>query len=99
MDLTRRHLLKTALVVGGTAVVSREMVFGSLSEWAVAAGRTTANGTYGPGAPNDRGYRKVVAKPADKRVVRTDLGVAARSTRARNRGNLLAFAQLSDVHV
>ena len=99
MELSRRHLLKSALVVGGAAVVSREMVFGSLSEQAVAAGRTTANGTFGPGTPNALGYRKVVAKPADKRLVRTDIGVAARSTRAKNRCNLLAFAQLSDVHV
>jgi len=28
MELSRRHLLKSALVVGGAAVVSREMVFG-----------------------------------------------------------------------
>ena len=99
MELTRRHLLKSALVVGGAAAVSREMVFGSLSEEAVAAGRTTANGTYAPGTPNAKGYRKVVAMPADKRVVRTDIGVAAASTRSRKRTNLLAFAQLSDVHV
>src|SRR5690348_4899374 len=99
MELSRRHLLKSAVVLGGAAVVSREMVFGSLSEQAVAAGRTTANGTYGPGTPNAKGYRKVVAKPADKRLVRTDIGVAARSTRAKSRSNLLAFAQLSDVHV
>ena len=58
------------------------MVFGSLSEEAVAAGRTTANGTYGPGAPDAQGYRKVVAKPADPRLVRTDLGVTAGSDRA-----------------
>jgi metallophosphoesterase (TIGR03767 family) len=99
MELSRRHLLKSAVVLGGAAVVSREMVFGPLSEEAVAAGRTTANGTYGPGAPNAKGYRKVVAKPADQRLVRTDIGVAAASTRARTRSNLLAFAQLSDVHV
>src|SRR4051812_33737750 len=99
MELSRRQLLRSALVLGGAAVVSREMVFGSLSEQAVAAGRTTANGTFGPGTPDARGYRKVVAKPADQRLVRTDLGIAARSTRTKSRRNLLAFAQLSDVHV
>lgn len=99
MELSRRHLLKSAVVLGGAAALSREMVFGSLSEQAVAAGRTTANGTYGPGTPNAKGYRKVVAKPADARLVRTDIGIAATSTRARTRSNLLAFAQLSDVHV
>ncbi len=99
MELSRRHLLKSALVLGGAAVVTREMVFGPLSEAAVAGGRTTANGTYRPGTPNAKGYRKVVTAPADKRVVRTDIGVAAKATRARTRANLLAFAQLSDVHV
>ena len=99
MDLTRRHLFTSALVMGGVATVSRETIFGPLSAEAVAAGRTTANGTYGPGAPNAQGYRKVVAKPADPRLVRTDLGVAAGGDRAAHRIGLLAFAQLSDVHV
>ncbi len=99
MDLTRRHLFTSALVMGGVATVSREAIFGPLSAEAVAAGRTTANGTYGPGAPNAQGYRKVVAKPADPRLLRTDLGVAAGGDRAAHRIGLLAFAQLSDVHV
>jgi metallophosphoesterase (TIGR03767 family) len=99
MELTRRGLLKSALALGGVTAVSHEMVFGSLAGEAVAAGRTTAHATYKPGSPNARGYRKVVAAPADPRVVRTDLGVAAGSTRARKRSGLLAFAQLSDVHV
>ena len=99
MDLSRRNLLKSALVLGGISVVSREMVFGSLAEEAVAGGRTTASGTYRPGPANAKGYRKVVAGPADPRRVRTDLGVTARSDRARRRRCLLAFAQLSDVHV
>src|SRR3954447_3952590 len=99
MELSRRQLLRSALVLGGAAAVSREMVFGTLSEEAVAAGRTTANGTYGPGTPDAKGYRKVVAGPADPRLVRTDLGVTAGSSRSQKRTNLLAFAQLSDVHV
>jgi metallophosphoesterase (TIGR03767 family) len=99
MELTRRNLLKSALVLGGVSAVGREMVFGSLAEEAVASGRTTANGTFAPGAPNAKGYRKIVARPADARLVRTDLGVSASSMRAKRRRNLLAFAQLSDVHV
>src|SRR3954454_8781182 len=99
MEMSRRALMRSALVLGGVAAVSREMVFGSLVEEALAAGRTTANGTYGPGAANALGYHKLVAKPADARVVRTDLGIAAGSTRTKQRKALLAFAQLSDVHV
>ncbi len=99
MEMSRRALMRSALVLGGVAAVSREMVFGSLAEEALALGRTTANGTYGPGAEGAKGYRKLVAKPADARVVRTDLGVNAGSTRSKKRKGLLAFAQLSDVHV
>ena len=84
MDLSRRNLLKSALVLGGISAVSREMVFGSLAEEAVAGGRTTASGTYRPGPANAKGYRKLVAGPADPRLVRTDLGVDARAARARS---------------
>ena len=99
MEMSRRSLIRSALVLGGVAAVSREMVFGSLAEEALAAGRTTANGTYGPGAPGAKGYCKIVARPADARVVRTDLGIAAGAARSKHRKGLLAFAQLSDVHV
>ena len=98
MELSRRNLLKSALVMGGVAAVSREMVFGSLSEQAVAAGRTSLGRTYAPGSPNADGYRKIVVGPGDPRVVRTDVGVGAAAKRTRSRSNLLAFAQLSDVH-
>jgi metallophosphoesterase (TIGR03767 family) len=99
MEMSRRSLIRSALVLGGVAAVSREMVFGSLAEEALAAGRTTANGTYGPGTPGAKGYCKIVARPADARVVRTDLGIAAAAARSKHRKGLLAFAQLSDVHV
>ena len=99
MELSRRNLLRSAVVLGGASALSREMVFGPLAGEAVAGGRTTAEGTYRPGAPGPKGYRKLVAGPADRRVVRTDLGVAAGSGRSRRRRHLLAFAQLSDVHV
>jgi metallophosphoesterase (TIGR03767 family) len=101
MEMSRRSLLKSALVLGGVSAVSHELVFGSLADEAVAGatGRTTANATYAPGVPNAKGYRKIVAGPADPRRVRTDLGIAAGSTRAEARRGLLAFAQLSDVHV
>jgi metallophosphoesterase (TIGR03767 family) len=99
MEMSRRSVLKSALALGGASAASHEMVFGSLAGEAVAAGRTTANGTYAPGAPDAKGYRKVVARPPDPRLVRTDLGVTAGSRRSRSRSGLLAFAQLSDVHV
>ena len=99
MELTRRNLLRAVAVAGTASTLSREMVFGSLAGEAVAGGRTTADGTYRPTAPGPGGYRKLVPGPADRRVVRTDLGVEAGDDRAGTRRHLLAFAQLSDVHV
>jgi metallophosphoesterase (TIGR03767 family) len=98
MDLTRRDLIRSALALGGSAVIGGELVFGSLSAQAVAGARTAAS-TYAPGAPNAQGYRPVVRAASDPRVVRTDLGVAAAAGREKRRRALLAFAQLSDVHV
>lgn len=96
--MSRRAVIRSAVVLGGVAAVGREMVFGSLADEALAC-RTTALGTYGPGAAGPKGYRKIVGRPADLRVVRTDLGVEAGAARAKKRRGLLAFAQLSDVHV
>jgi metallophosphoesterase (TIGR03767 family) len=96
MELSRRGLLRAALAAGGAAVL-----FPSLAESAVAgtASRTTLATTYVPGPPDAKGYSKVVQQAGEVRLVRTDLGVPAASGRAAVRKGLLAFAQLSDVHV
>ena len=94
--MSRRALLRSALVVGGAAVL-----FPSLAESAVAGttSRTTLAVTYVPGPPNASGYSKILAQAGEARLVRTDVGAAAAADRAANRKPLLAFAQLSDVHV
>lgn len=98
MDLSRRHLLRSAAVVGGAAALSP--VVGSLSEAAVAAGfRGTLTRTLKPGTPNAKGYTKIVQAAGEPHLVRTDLGAAAGAGRAHCRKPLLAFAQFSDVHV
>ncbi|HEX2895597.1 MAG TPA: TIGR03767 family metallophosphoesterase [Marmoricola sp.] len=99
MELTRRALLRSALAAAGTGVL-----LPSLSEAAVAGGlgtaaRTTLATVYAPGPPDANGYRKIVELPGEPRTVRTDLGVSASSGRSAARTPLLAFAQLSDVHV
>ncbi len=99
MTISRRDLLRSAVVLGGLTALGREQVLGSLADDAVAAGRTGPGGTYRPGAPDAHGYRRLVAAPASPRVVRADLGVTAGASRAKRRRHLLAFAQLSDVHV
>ena len=99
MQLSRRNVLRSALVAGGLATLGREMVIGSLSEQAVAAGRTTVLTRYGAGPASAQGYRTVVELAGEPHVVRTDLGVDAGAGREQRRRGLLAFAQLSDVHV
>jgi metallophosphoesterase (TIGR03767 family) len=98
MDLSRRSVLRSAAVLGGAAAISP--VLGSLSEAAVAASpRTTLGRTYGPGAPDAKGFRKIVQLAGEPHQVRVDLGVAAGADREDCRVPLLAFAQFSDVHV
>jgi metallophosphoesterase (TIGR03767 family) len=96
MELSRRGLLRSAVAVTGAAAL-----FPSLAESAVAGtvARTTLARTYVPGPPDAHGYSKIVASAGEARVVRADLGVSAAPGRASGRKGMLAFAQLSDVHV
>ncbi len=101
MEMSRRNVLRGATVVGGTAAATP--LFMSLSESAVAAGirarGTTLSQTLVPGAPNAKGYSKIVAGPGEPHVVRTGLGAAAGAGRETCRTPLVAFAQFSDIHV
>ena len=74
------------------------MVFGSLSEQALAAGRTTANGTYGPGTPTRRAIARWSHSPPTSAWSAPTSASPPEHAREERR-NLLAFAQLSDVHV
>jgi metallophosphoesterase (TIGR03767 family) len=97
MKLTRRDLFRAAGAVGGASVV------GGLAAEAVAGaatgGRTTLISTLRLGPAGEGGYRPVVRAAGEPHAVRTDLGAPARRGRAGRRKPLLAFAQLSDVHV
>jgi metallophosphoesterase (TIGR03767 family) len=97
MKLTRRDLFRAAGAVGGGVVLSglaAEAVAGVASR-----GRTTLTTTFRQGAAGPGGYRPVVQGPGEPHVVRTDLGAPARRGRTGRRKPLLAFAQLSDVHI
>ncbi|WP_395694166.1 TIGR03767 family metallophosphoesterase [Nocardioides sp.] len=109
MQLSRRDLIRSSLVVGGAAALGG---LGSLSADAVAGtgaaarlaprtagGTTTRRTVLGKGPAGDGGWRAVVERPGEPWVVRGGLGaVPSKSRRSRRRG-LLAFAQLSDIHV
>ncbi|MGY2875424.1 metallophosphoesterase (TIGR03767 family) [Marmoricola sp. URHA0025 HA25] len=101
MELSRRGLLRSAAALTGAAAAAP--LYSSLAESAVAgttsAAATTLAGTYGRGAPDAKGYTKIVRLPGEPHLVRTDLGIPAAPGRVTSRRPLLAFAQLSDVHV
>ncbi|MEJ7831637.1 MAG: TIGR03767 family metallophosphoesterase [Nocardioides sp.] len=99
MNFTRRNLFRSGAAVGGAAAT------GTLPALAAAAGTsirrrgTTLARVIGKGAAGVGGYRLLVRGPGESHVVRTDLGISAEPMRKRRRKGLLAFAQLSDVHI
>lgn len=101
MEMSRRNVLRSAAVAGGTA--ASVPLFASLSGSAVAgvvnpAGTTLAK-TYGPGPVNAAGYAKIVELDGEAHVVREDLGITAGADREDDRVALQAFVQFSDIHV
>lgn len=102
MELSRRGLLRSAAALSGAAAAVPLM---SATTAEAATGGplfttgTTLDRTLVGGAANAKGYRKIVAVAGEPHLVREDLGIAAGSGRTGCRNPLLAFAQLSDVHV
>ncbi|GAB2984462.1 TIGR03767 family metallophosphoesterase [Nocardioides montaniterrae] len=97
MQINRRSLFRAGAAAGALAAAAR--ISGPGLAQAAVIGTTTLSRSYGLGAPNAKGYRKVVALPGEARIIRTDLGIAAGASRATGRTPLLSFVQLSDVHV
>ena len=99
MSLTRRNLLRSAAVAGGAAALG----LGGLAADAVAgtAGRrrATLDSVLARGQEGRGGWRPVVRRDGEPHQVRTALGADAKSGRAARRTALVAFTQLSDVHV
>ena len=108
MKFTRRNLLRSGAAAAGgvsaagalTSAASAAAVAPTAAAIASAAGTTieqtfkVADRTGRPG-----GYAPVVAAPGELPAVRTDLGALAAPGRAGVRVPVIAFAQLSDVHV
>jgi metallophosphoesterase (TIGR03767 family) len=100
VDLTRRDLLRTGIAAGGVAALGGAGLVGPFSAPAAGtAAPTTLDRTLVPGVPGPGGYTPIVAGPGEPHHVRTDLGAPAGADRAGSRQPVLAFAQLSDVHV
>jgi metallophosphoesterase (TIGR03767 family) len=110
VKLTRRGLFRSGAVAGGAAAaVGVGPAASADSIWTPGPGstattsgptqgttvaRTLTRGTAGAG-----GYRPVVEAPGEPHLLRTDLGGTPSADRAHHRKALIAFAQLSDVHV
>ena len=102
MTLSRRQLLRASGAAAATVAL------GGLAESAVASpvlrrhgsgGITTLDRVIVRDRPNRRGWQALMTKAGEGHLVREDLGAKGKSGRAVRRSPVLAFAQLSDVHV
>ncbi|GAB3266636.1 TIGR03767 family metallophosphoesterase [Nocardioides dilutus] len=96
MRITRRGLLRTGAVAGVGAGVAGSAV-PAADALTPAARRTTMKRTLLKGSGG--GYQRLLRGPGERHVLRLDLGARPRPGRRRRRRGLLAFVQLSDVHV
>jgi metallophosphoesterase (TIGR03767 family) len=111
VKLTRRGLFRSGAVAGGAAAAAGAAPAASAdSIWTPGRGSTSATvsgpaqgttlaRTFTRGTAGAGGYRPIVDAPGEPHLVRTDLGGTPSAGRAGQRKPLIAFAQLSDVHV
>lgn len=100
MQISRRDLIRSSAAVGAVAALgglgsglSAQAVTGHASR-SISTARVLGKGEAGPG-----GYRPIIELAGEKHTVRTGLGAGAKRGRASRRKPLIAFAQLSDVHI
>ncbi|MDQ6649392.1 MAG: TIGR03767 family metallophosphoesterase [Actinomycetota bacterium] len=103
MRASRRTVLQVGLAGATAAAVAGLDVFPARRARAgsdpAAPEHTTLAGTLLRGAPGAKGYVRIVGGTAEPTLARTDLGTAPQPGRAGRRSPLLAFAQLTDIHV
>ncbi len=97
VQITRRNLIRSGLAAAAVTGIVRPSEALAATPSGTTAGTTLAR-TLVRGAAGAGGYRKVVAGPGEAHLVRTDFVVPAED-RATRRTGVLAFAQLSDVHI
>ncbi|WP_460806917.1 TIGR03767 family metallophosphoesterase [Nocardioides salsibiostraticola] len=110
MAITRRILLSSGAALGGAIAAGPAAAQSAAQSVAQAAGRsvvraiprrqgTTLASIFSRGAANVGGYQRLVRRGGERHLVRTDLGVKAKAKRKDRRRGLIAFVQLSDVHI
>jgi metallophosphoesterase (TIGR03767 family) len=98
MSLSRRDLIRSGFVVGGAiALGGRPASAWALDPIPANPGGTTLAGTFVKGVAGAGGYRPIVTGPGEPYGFRNDLG--APTPPLGTRASLLAFAQITDVHV
>lgn len=104
MNITRRHLFQSAGVAAGSLVVgglAAEAVAGSPAVRTArhGAGLTTLDSVVFRRRPTRKGWRRLGRKAGERHLVREGLGIPGQAGRAARRTPVLAFAQLTDVHI
>lgn len=99
MTISRRDLIRSGAAVGGVALVGLRPSTGWAAPGVVAPRYTTLDSCFTRGPAGPGGYRKVIARPGESHVVRTDLGARAGASRTKTRRAVLSFAHLTDVHI
>jgi metallophosphoesterase (TIGR03767 family) len=98
MTLSRRDLIRTGFVVGGAvALGGRPGSAWALDPIPANPAGSTLEQIFVKGAPGTGGYRPVVTALGEAYSFRNDLG--APTPPVGTRASLLAFAQITDVHV
>ena len=100
MEISRRDLIRNTIAAGGLAAAATALPGVLRPSPASATPKTgTVATTYATGTPNAKGYAPVITVAGEAHTTRTELGVLAAPGRAGTRQGLLAFAQLSDIHI
>ncbi|WP_345518132.1 TIGR03767 family metallophosphoesterase [Nocardioides conyzicola] len=100
MQISRRDLIRSTAAVGAvTALGGLGLADAAVAGTGPVARATTRTTTLDKGPAGAGGWRPVVTRAGEGYAVRGGLGAKARGGRARRRKSLLAFAQISDVHI
>ncbi|GAA1163858.1 metallophosphoesterase [Nocardioides aquiterrae] len=98
MQISRRDLLRSSAAVAGGVTLGGLGLADAAVAGTVPLAPTTRKRVYLKGEPDATGWRPVVEGPGEPYVVRS-LGAKPQAGRGKRRKPLLAFAQLSDVHI
>ncbi|WP_435771150.1 TIGR03767 family metallophosphoesterase [Nocardioides sp. SYSU DS0651] len=99
--LSRRALIRKTAAAGGLAAAATVApgVLSPRPATAAPANVATLRTRYATGTPGVGGYRPVIQVAGEPHLTRTDLGVVGEAGRHARRNGMLAFVQLSDVHI